>query len=122
MSYSAYVLSQESREMLLHRFKPMFSEVIAHHVTYVFPDDQPPPPIDKALIIGHSVNHRVECVVVEIDGVYERPRGGVYHITLSLDRAQGAKPKHSNQLIKQQGWSTVEAPISIKMTPKLIGF
>ena len=122
MSYSAYVLSQESREALLNTFKPTFAEAIAHHVTYAFPDDSPPPPIDEALIIGHSVNHRIECVVVRIDGVCDRPRGGIYHITLSLDRAQGAKPKHSNQLLKRQNWSPVEPPISIELTPKLITF
>lgn len=120
MPYSAYVLDKESRELLLERFSPQFPEVIAHHITHQFPDDQPPPPRALLEVVGHASDERLECLVVELDGLSERPSGGIYHITLSLDREQGAKPVHSNEVLRE-GWTPLINPIQISAQPQLLG-
>lgn len=118
MPYSAYVLTPEAHTLLLTRCPPLHPEVVAHHVTYVFPDQAPPPPAQVVKVIGRASNHKVECVVVEVSGTYERPNGGIFHITLSLDRAQGAKPVHSNQLLKT-GWDPIEH-FTLSVIPTLV--
>jgi hypothetical protein len=119
MSYSAYLIKEESRKVLLERFPPKFSESIAHHVTYCFPDKVAPPMIEKVKVIGYAENHRLECAVVEVNGGIERPQGGIFHITLSLDRSLGAKPVHSNKVLKK-GWQSVE-PLELNVEAKLLG-
>jgi len=118
MPYSAYVLTDEARAILLERCPPLHPEVIAHHVTFRFPDQEPPPPVSVVRVIGHASDHRVECVVVEVDGSNIRPAGGVYHVTLSLNRSLKAKPVHSNALIKV-GWAPIE-PFELSVTPTLV--
>ena len=120
MPYSAYVLSDQSRTLLLERYTPRFPEVIAHHITHQFPNQVAPPPISKVEVVGYASDDRIECLVVSIDGVIKRPSGGYYHITLSLDRAQKAKPVHSNHILKR-GWETHEEPFVIEVTPELLG-
>ena len=61
----------------------------------------------------------IECLVVEIDGSSARPDGRTYHITLSLDREAGAKPVHSNDLLKRQGWEPTP-PLEIEVEARLI--
>ena len=120
MYYSAYVIDEASRARILTDFPPRFPEVIAHHITHQFPDDSLPPHQSSANIIGYAADHRLECLVVSVDGKTNRPNGGIYHITLSIDREQGAKPVHSNHVI-QTGWITLDAPISIAVQPQLLG-
>lgn len=107
MAYSAYVIKAESRKLLLKCFPPKFPESIAHHITYCFPDKIEPPQVDSVKVVGYASNQRLECVVVEVNGSLDRPRGGIFHITLSLDRNQGAKPVQSNRLLKK-GWQNIE--------------
>lgn len=118
MAYSAYVIKEKSRKALLVRFPPKFSESIAHHVTYCFPDKEPPPKIDKVRVVGYAENQRLECVVVEVNGSIKRPKGGLFHITLSLDRALGAKPVQSNHLLKKE-WHAIE-PFELSVEARLI--
>lgn len=118
MSYSAYVLSSVSRALILERLSPRFPEVIAHHITYRFPDKELPPPVETIEVIGYAGDERVECLVVQVDGQTDRPHGGTFHITLSLDREQGAKPVHSNHLLKA-GWSPID-PFHLEVSPELI--
>jgi len=118
MPYSAYVLTESARATLIERRPPLHPEVVAHHVTYQFPDQEPPPPISSVRVVGYAGDHRIECVVVELEGSTTRPAGGVFHITLSLDRAQGAKPVHSNRLLKKT-WEPLE-PFELEVTPTLV--
>ena len=120
MPYSAYVVNEESRKLLLDLFSPQFPEVIAHHVTHQFPDEYPPPSRALVEVIGYASDERIECLVVKLDGVIERPSGGVYHITLSLDREQGAKPVHSNEVLRA-GWTPLINPVPISVQPQLLG-
>ena len=119
MPYSAYLLTEESRAQVLAAFPPRFSEVVAHHVTVRFPDDSPPPPASSAREVGVARGEAIECLVVEIDGSSARPDGRTYHITLSLDREAGAKPVHSNDLLKRQGWEPTP-PLEIEVEARLI--
>ena len=118
MAYSAYVIKEKSRKALLVRFPPKFSESIAHHVTYCFPDKEPPPKVDKVRVVGYAENQRLECAVVEVNGSTNRPKGGVFHITLSLDRTLGAKPVQSNHLLKK-GWHDIK-PFDLLVEAHLI--
>lgn len=118
MGYSAYLIETNSRLELLERFPPQFPESIADHVTYRFPDDDFPPLVTMVRVVGYAKNHRLECVVIEIDGHIDRPSGGTFHVTLSIDREAGAKPVQSNHVLKQ-GWDRVE-PFVITVQPTLI--
>lgn len=122
MAYSAYVISDESRARILERLPPSFPEVIAHHITYRFPDKEAPPQVMEVRVIGHAKNQDlgIECLVVSLDGVSLRPTGGIYHITLSLDRSLGAKPVHSNRILKSP-WIELDTPFLINVEPLLIG-
>ncbi|MBM4291998.1 MAG: hypothetical protein FJ138_11595 [Deltaproteobacteria bacterium] len=120
MTYSAYLLTESCRARVLARFPARHPEVIAHHITVSFPDSAPPPPAARASVVGVARGDRVECLVVEIDGAVARPDGGTYHITLSLDRAAGAKPVESNHLLARQGWEPV-APLALEVEPRLLG-
>ena len=107
--------------MSARRFRPLFPKVIAHHVTYAYPDDKMPPAIASAHIVGYSSNEKIECFVVSIDGSIDRPSGGIFHLTYSLDPEQKATPKQSNDLL-HEGWELLEAPFKIELYPKLIKF
>ena len=120
MPYSAYVIDEVSRKRILDVFSPKFPETIAHHVTYRFPDQEPPPVVELYEVVGYASNHRLECLIVSLDGLLERPEGGIYHITLSIDREQGAKPVQSNQVI-QSGWTLLDESITITAQPQLLG-
>ena len=99
MAYSAYVLTPQSRDLLLQHFPPQFDKIVAHHCTYAFPDKITPPTIQSILVIGYASNDQIECLVVTIDGSFQRPSGGIYHITWSLDSEKNAKPKSRRKQI-----------------------
>ncbi|MEE2643400.1 MAG: hypothetical protein VYD19_00575 [Myxococcota bacterium] len=121
MPYSAYELTEESRHSLIAARPPRFSKLITHHVTYRFPDNQPPPVAHSVQAIGFVEGEAIECWVVSIDGTHERPDKGTFHITASLDPALGAKPVHSNKLLKKEEWIPLEVPIPLEVSPKLLG-
>lgn len=118
MPYSAYVLTKEAHKTLLKHCPPIHPEVVGHHVTHAFPDQAPPPDLSSIKVIGIAQNDRIECVVVEVNGQKDRPQGGIYHITLSLNRDLGAKPVHSNRLLKK-GWKEIEA-FELTVIPTLV--
>src|SRR5208337_1731558 len=109
-AYTAYVLTDASRDLLLGKFPPKFSDAIAHHVTFnpgVKKDAQPPEPA-KIEAVGYAADDSLEAVVVSVNGETKRPDGSTYHITLSLDRSKGRKPVHSNEVVAK-GWEPVPA-------------
>lgn len=115
--YSAYILTEASRAKLLEKFVPIFEETILHHITYKFPDTNPPPEINEVKVVGYAANDSIEAFVVSLDGEVRRKDGSFYHITFSLDRLK-AKPKDSNNLLKD-GWNKID-PITIEVNPKLL--
>ena len=127
--YSAYILTESSRTDLLKYFPPQFTKVIAHHVTYQFPDNQAPPLHHLIEVIGYSITsgadsvdeHSIECVVVQVAGTHRRPDGQIFHITLSL-MPQTTRPVHSNTLLKRKGWKPIPQPFTLEVEPQWISF
>jgi hypothetical protein len=120
-AYTAHVLTEEARKKLLEIWNPRFPEVIAHHITLEFgvPSDTPPPAKASIEVIGYASDDAIEAVVVSVNGSIIRPDGGVFHVTLSLDRSKGKKPAHSNDLIASKGYAAVE-PLIIETVPTTI--
>lgn len=116
--YKAYVPDTVERNDLLRMFKPKYPKVFAHHVTYSLnnKDKIDPPAVSSAEIVGWADSgDGIEAAVVAIDGSTDRPSGGTYHITWSLD-PEKYKPKDSNSLIAK-GWTKLSKPIPISLTP-----
>jgi len=117
--YLAYELSDASRSELLKHFEPKYDDVICQHVTYKFPakvGDDMPPAVKRAQVVGYEDSKDgIEALVINIDGSTKRGDGGLYHITLSLDRSKGKKPVHSNDMLKKNYQHV--SPISIHLTP-----
>jgi len=100
--WSAVVLSEESRAKLLNFFVkdiPVNWEVIAHHQT-----------INPFGIVDYNlVNKTVEltcthigksdkAIAVKVSGYPGKTNNKFPHITLAIDRKNGGKPKHSNDI------------------------
>ena len=109
--YLAFDLTPESRTRILSRFRPKFEKIMCQHITIEFNlteasfavlrDEL----INQSLrIVGYQYGDGIECLVVEVAGSVRRPDGGIYHITLSLDK--GHRPVESNSLLKLQGYQT----------------
>jgi hypothetical protein len=114
-----WLLNEKDRKALLKRFPPAYPDVIAHHVTLQFdaPRTMGLPLETRGEIVGLADDGEgVQALVVRIGDTTDRPGGGTYHITWSLDRAHGRTPKDSNTVIEQQGWQAVD-PIFIRLTP-----
>lgn len=106
MAYSAYVLTEDARDHLLSVFPPKYDRMVAHHVTYKFPDTTLPPESDLS-VVGFAEGDGVQALVVAVNGSTRRPDGGTFHITWSL--AVGKKPVQSNDLLKSTHWQSVPA-------------
>ncbi len=104
----AWVLPERDRALLLKVFPPRYPDVLAHHITHIHgvPDDTALPTTSRARIIGETDDGKgVQALVVDMG--HERPGGGTYHITWSIDRAAGRAPKHSNLAIAEVGYEPV---------------
>jgi hypothetical protein len=111
-------LDKEQRQRLLAELPPAYRDVVADHVTLVSGVDRnASPPADKvAEIIGVADDGAgVQAMVVRIDGATDRPGGGTYHITWSLDKARGRQAKQSNDVIASQGWTPLKAPKPVSL-------
>ena len=108
----------EQRKRLLQLFPPRYERTIADHVTLRSgaPENAPPPHEVDAWIVGRADDDKsLECLVVQIDGTTDRPDGSTYHITWSL--GPGRKARESNDVLRQQGWEHLPAPIDIELEP-----
>ena len=116
---TGWKLPQDERSALLSRFPPKYDDVIADHVTLrVGANEQTPLPRQPgdARIVGRADDgNSLECLVVELDGTTDRPDGSTYHITWSL--GPGRKARESNDVLRDQGWNHIEAPIPIELEP-----
>ena len=118
--YTAYVLSEKSRNELKKRFPPKFQDFIGHHITEKFgvPSDTKPPEAKDAKVVGYVNDDSLEALVVSLDGTTKRSDGSTYHITWSLDKGKGRKPVDSNKLLKK-GFEKV-TPFSIFVDPRVL--
>ena len=113
-------LDQNDRVHLLRYFKPKYENVVADHVTLrtgANPQTAlPHQPVSK--IVGRADDGRgVECLVVELDGVTERPDGSTYHITWSLGPTRSAR--ESNDILRERKWEVLSRPIDVTLEPAL---
>jgi hypothetical protein len=121
MAFSCWLISEESRAMLLARFPPKFPDVIAHHITSSIGNIKflNPPPEATIKVIGYSTDDEgLEALVVSIDDTQVNSNGKIFHITWSLDRNLGYKPMHSANIIAEFGWQPID-PIQIKGIPSV---
>ena len=102
------------------RFKPLFPDVIADHVTLRTGTNHKTllPRETRCEVVGEIGDGvGVQALVVRIGGTTDRPDGSTFHITWSLDRARGRRPVESNDVIAQLGWQTLSEPVPIRLTP-----
>jgi hypothetical protein len=97
--YNAYVLREESRNILLSKWVPLYSKVYGHHMTVDFGKQYIPKNVGEErdlVVIGYSRDSNCECVVIDKDRSV-----GLSHITISC--REGISPVYSNELLKG-GW------------------
>lgn len=118
--FVGWLLDPDERTSLLRHFPPAYPDVIAHHVTLAVgaaarigkPRDR------QGDMIGHVDDGAgLEAFVLRIGGRTERPGGGLYHITWSLDRSRGRRPVDSNAVLDQRGFHVLDVPIGIRLIP-----
>jgi len=101
-----------------------FPDIILHHVTWEFgvTQDGSIPDVTEARIVGIKSNDKIQALVVNVNGSMIRPDGKTLHITLSLDKAAGAKPVHSNDLLSGSVGNLTKLDIPLELEPTFIPF
>ncbi|WP_114954616.1 hypothetical protein [Sphingosinicella terrae] len=111
-------LDEEQRRELLQQFPPRFRQAVADHVTLKTNAGRraPLPEAVTGEIVGCADDGEgVEAMVVAIDGSTDRPGGGTYHITWSLE--PGREAKESNDVIARRGWREFDLPMPVRLVP-----
>ena len=118
-SVTGWKLPEVERELLLRQFPPKYENVVANHVTLrigATPETPLPTKPSSSSVVGRADDGRSrECLVVEIDGGTGRPDGSTYPITWSL--GPGRRARESNDVLRDQGWDHLEAPIPVELEP-----
>lgn len=113
-----WLLDEADRAALLALFPPKWPDVIAHHVTLEAFTDAALPSEDEGEVVGHVDDGAgLQALAVAIRGTTDRPDGGTYHITWSLDRARGRRAVESNDVLRERGFIPLDAPIPIRLSP-----
>ena len=116
---TGWKLPEVERELLLRQFPPKYENVVADHVTLrvgATPETPLPNEPQSARVVGRADDGKsLECLVVELDGTTDRPDGSTYHITWSL--GPGRRARESNDVLRDQGWDFIEAPIPVELEP-----
>lgn len=108
------------RTALLQRFPPRWPDPVADHVTLRSgPLAEAGLPVEaEGAIVGEvDDDEGVQAMVMRIGGTTNRPGGGTYHITWSLDRARGRCAEESNDVIAARGWRTLDEPVQVRLRP-----
>ena len=117
---NGWLLDPFERAALLVTYRPAYPDAVAHHVTLKSGQHLPiaVPEHVTALLVGRVDDGRgLEALIVEIDGTTDRPDGGTYHITWSLDRAAAREARESNAVIRQLGWTPFATPVRVSLMP-----
>jgi len=116
---TGWKLPEVERELLLRSFPPKYENVVADHVTLrvgATPETPLPHQPASSRVVGRADDGKsLECLVVELDGTTDRPDGSTYHITWSL--GPGRRARESNDVLRDQGWDHIEAPIPVELEP-----
>ncbi len=120
--YTAYVLTDETRDELAEKYPPKYSKFVGHHVTVDFgvPDGTEPP--EDADVMVHGIKDTgdgLEALVVSVNRSQERSDGGTYHITWSLEPDKYS-PKDSNALMNDGKRYTLTLPIPLETVPQVL--
>ena len=110
-----WLLPEAERARLLARFPPRYAVIIAHHVTFAPKEATPPDASDTAVVGCADDRAGLEALVVRIGGATDRPDGGCYHITWSLDPER--TPRQSNDVIREHGWTPLAEPVPLRLQP-----
>jgi hypothetical protein len=110
-------LTEPERLELLKRFPAACPEIHADHVTAGRMGQDIRLEEETGWIVGIANEDGLQALVVEIGGTVYRPDGSIYHVTWSLDRAQGRRPVDSNALLQKFAWERISPPIAIKLLP-----
>jgi hypothetical protein len=103
--YTAFVLSDESRNLLLNNFRdkiPFNWHIIAHHMTINLgsPENGPAKNLidteGEAFVLMFGKNDKAVAVKLESN---IPSQNNIKHITLAINRACGGKPKDSNHIV-----------------------
>jgi hypothetical protein len=117
-SHIGWLVDPAQRPELLQQFPPRYRNPIAHHVTLAgkVSRDAPLPQESEGEIVGRVDDGRgVEALIVRIDGSTDRPGGGTYHITWSLE--PGRRAKESNDALSEQKWEMFDLPMPVRLQP-----
>jgi hypothetical protein len=117
---TGWKLTEHDVARLLARFRPRFPDVVADHVTLCVGTNlkDPLPEETEGAVVGEIDDGAgIEALIVRIGGTTDRKDGGTYHITWSLNRGCGRRPKESNDVIARLGWRPVPDPIPIRLRP-----
>ena len=115
---TGWKLDRAQRKELLQQFPPRYAGIVADHVTLQTDaaGDAPLPEEGMGEIVGRADDeHGVEAMVVSIGGTTDRPDGSTYHITWSL--AEGRKAVESNDVIAAKGWTPIDLPMPVRLSP-----
>ena len=115
---TGWKLQEDERALLLERFPPRYAKTIADHVTLRSgaTAETPLPRTPEAQVVGRADDgNSLECLVIALDGSTDRPDGSTYHITWSL--GPGRQARESNDVLRDQGWEPIAAPIPITLKP-----
>jgi hypothetical protein len=119
-SIIGWKLDPEQRKELLMQFPPRYAQVVADHITLasrVAEGAQPPSETTGEIVGRADDGEGVEAMVVRIGDTTDRPGGGTYHITWSLDETRGREAKESNDVIGRIGWTPLELPMPVLLAP-----
>jgi len=121
--YAAYVLTDESRELLLKKYPAKYSKMIGHHVTIAFNvplNTEIPEAADLKVFGSKDSKDGLQSLVVSVNGNFFRPDGNMYHITWSLDPDKYS-PADSKKLLKdgEKNW-ILSIPITIETVGQLL--
>ena len=111
-------LDGDQRKELLQQFPPRFRNVVADHVTLASgaSDEAPLPQETEGEIVGRVDDGKgVEAMVVAILGTTDRPGGGTYHITWSLE--DGRRANESNDVLAALPWERFDLPMPVRLEP-----
>jgi len=122
MAYVGWELDEADRAQLMRLIPTAYPDVIAHHVTLALgtPDSLVLPTETTGEVIGFVDDGiGVQALIIRINDTTNRPGGGTFHITWSIDREGGRKPVDSNKVIFDFGWQPFSVGWTIRLTPKI---
>lgn len=115
--YTAVVLTEQSRNQLLQELQGLIPDgydIVAHHMTICMADAQSMQLQERLgeevelQIIEYDLDQRVVAVKVQT----EIPsKNVVKHITVAVNKKEGGKPVHSNQL---SNWRKLSTELAVR--------